>query len=307
MIPNVFFKASASAVHQPALFGVSLFDCIASSTSKDVTEHNHYDRCWVSLGEKEHSAKSVVLQPSCETSLNSVAFGRARHSPSFDSDVCPTVGLIDLYKTNRELKNTQKRYPYVRLGVVGLVVDQQDNVLITRRASHMRTFPGAWVLPGGGLEPSDQKLIDAVIREVKEETGVQVTDPTIVQPLGCWESCFPTTVEECLNADSPGIASHYLVLYYLIQLENITKPTLKIQQEELDMAAWLTKDTVKSIIQKRTGFKEAHLIISTEETSDNTSIDGISGIYSNDNLQGTAQGTLFILEELINSNPFGRF
>lgn len=302
MVPNIIFKTSASAAPKPALFGVSLFDCIASSIPKYATTESHYDRCWVSLGRKGNFTTPVLLQPSSETSLKGFAFGRAKDNPSLGSKVCPTVGLSNFYNSNGKLQTGQGLHPYVRLGVVGLVLDQEDNVLITRRASHMRTFPGAWVLPGGGLEPSDQSLIDAVIREVKEETGVQITDPTKVQPLGCWESCFPTTVEECLNADSPGIASHYFVVYYLIRVENIAKPKLKIQEEEVDMAVWLTKDSLKSMFQKCSETED--MLIVGEGTTKRISFEEISTIYSNNNLQGTTQGSLFILEELINSKHF---
>ena len=47
---------------------------------------------------------------------------------------------------------------HLRLGVCAVVLDDQDRVLLTRRAAHMRTFPAAWVLPGGGLEGEDKSL-----------------------------------------------------------------------------------------------------------------------------------------------------
>ena len=42
----------------------------------------------------------------------------------------------------------QQRPP--RMAAVAIIVDPQDRVLLSRRPAHMRTFPGAWVLPGGG-------------------------------------------------------------------------------------------------------------------------------------------------------------
>ena len=38
----------------------------------------------------------------------------------------------------------------------------------------MRTFPGVWVPPGGGVEAADAGLAHAALRELAEETGVAV-------------------------------------------------------------------------------------------------------------------------------------
>jgi mutator protein MutT len=54
------------------------------------------------------------------------------------------------------------------IGVGGAVVDD-DRLLLVRRAS--RRGHGNWQLPGGYIEP-DETIEEAVVREVKEETGV---------------------------------------------------------------------------------------------------------------------------------------
>lgn len=52
--------------------------------------------------------------------------------------------------------------------VVQAVVAQGDEVLLVKR-----TTPRAWEIPGGFPEPKEW-LLDAVVREVREETGLQV-------------------------------------------------------------------------------------------------------------------------------------
>jgi len=46
-------------------------------------------------------------------------------------------------------------------------------VLLTKRSINLRTFPGAWVLPGGHIELGES-LEECVIREIYEETGVKI-------------------------------------------------------------------------------------------------------------------------------------
>lgn len=58
--------------------------------------------------------------------------------------------------------------------VVGAVIaDQSGNVLLLHRTSD-DFLPGLWELPSGGVEPGEN-LLDALCREVTEETGLMVT------------------------------------------------------------------------------------------------------------------------------------
>lgn len=46
-------------------------------------------------------------------------------------------------------------------------------VLLTRRSSSMRAHAGQWALPGGRVEPGE-KALDAALRELHEELGLQL-------------------------------------------------------------------------------------------------------------------------------------
>lgn len=60
--------------------------------------------------------------------------------------------------------------PKFNVGVMGLVRDEQGNVLLLRH-----TYRGGrpWGLPGGGLKPGEM-LEECLRREIREEVGIEV-------------------------------------------------------------------------------------------------------------------------------------
>ncbi|KAI5816873.1 NUDIX hydrolase domain-like protein [Pyronema omphalodes] len=54
--------------------------------------------------------------------------------------------------------------------------DLPTRLLLIRRCKDEAAFPDKWEVPGGGVESSDVSLHDTVVREVKEETGLEVAE-----------------------------------------------------------------------------------------------------------------------------------
>ena len=63
-------------------------------------------------------------------------------------------------------------------GVAGIVRDADDRVLFIRRADN-----GKWGLPAGAIDPGETPA-DAVAREVREETGLEVRPARIAGVFG---------------------------------------------------------------------------------------------------------------------------
>ena len=62
----------------------------------------------------------------------------------------------------------------------------------------MRTFPNIWVPPGGSIDWDENSLFAAGLRELHEETNLDVKDEDVVscKPLCMWESCYPTMLSK---------------------------------------------------------------------------------------------------------------
>jgi 8-oxo-dGTP pyrophosphatase MutT (NUDIX family) len=63
------------------------------------------------------------------------------------------------------------------LGVRGLVVDEAGRIFLVKH-----TYVRGWHLPGGGVEPAET-LLDALVRELKEEGNIELTEPPALHAL----------------------------------------------------------------------------------------------------------------------------
>ena len=65
--------------------------------------------------------------------------------------------------------------------LVPLIGARGDEVILTKRSSHLKHHPGQIAFPGGKVEASDISIEAAALREAHEEIGL---DPALVEVLG---------------------------------------------------------------------------------------------------------------------------
>ena len=111
----------------------------------------------------------------------------------------------------------KREYPeYPLVGVGGVVIDDLRALLIRRGGPPLK---GQWSIPGGMLELGET-LEQGVVRELAEETGLDVK---VIEIIEVFERIFPAPS----NADgTPGETSrpqyHFVILDYLCELQGGT-------------------------------------------------------------------------------------
>ncbi len=90
--------------------------------------------------------------------------------------------LWDIYDENKKLTGrTMERNDWnmkdgdFHLTVLGAIKRKDGKYLITKRAMDKEWAPGAWEIPGGGVRAGESSE-EAVKREIREETGIDVSE-----------------------------------------------------------------------------------------------------------------------------------
>ena len=105
------------------------------------------------------------------------------------------------------------------LTVLGVVCRPDGRFLITRRVMTKAWAPGWWEVPGGACMAGESSR-DAVIREVREETGLDVS--------GCPDGYLFT-----YHRENPGEGDNYFVDVYRFVLD-FTEAEVHPREEETD-------------------------------------------------------------------------
>ena len=94
--------------------------------------------------------------------------------------------FVDLYDRNRKFLNrVVDRNTYLfqpgefMMYVLAILENEEGKFLVTQRALDKKWAAGGWEMPGGGAKSKESSL-DAIKREVKEETGLDVINGHVV-------------------------------------------------------------------------------------------------------------------------------
>ena len=98
-----------------------------------------------------------------------------------------------------------RRYPLRPVLGVGALIFEGDRILLVQRGKE--PLAGYWSLPGGGVE-TGERLEDAIVREVLEETGLTVTADSLA-----------TVFERLMHDESGGCEYHYVLIDFYCTIQ----------------------------------------------------------------------------------------
>jgi 8-oxo-dGTP diphosphatase len=111
--------------------------------------------------------------------------------------------------------------PRPAIGVSGIIFDRDGRVLLIQRGRPPAA--GYWHAPGGKLE-AGESLVEGVCREVKEETGLDVTTAVIMAVVERRQEGF-----------------HYVIVDFLATLVDPDQTEIR-PADDASAAAWVAED-----------------------------------------------------------------
>jgi ADP-ribose pyrophosphatase YjhB (NUDIX family) len=97
--------------------------------------------------------------------------------------------------------------------VVTAFIEKDGKVLLGLKKPGVGPYPDTWHLPGGGANLGEESIDEAILREIKEETGLEVVN---LERVGFDEDSEP---------DKHGERTHYVFLIYKAEAKSFDVTT----------------------------------------------------------------------------------
>ena len=146
---------------------------------------------------------------------------------------------------HKDYKQLQKPHRQYLAAACIIVQDADGRVLLTRRADTLSFFTRAWVLPGGHVDPNET-LLEAVLRELHEECGLNLNGEFNGQKLSF-------ELNSIFESSTPGRSalpsSSHVIVFYRVKLPvKSSELQLRFDYREVGAGTWVEAEDVKLLL-----------------------------------------------------------
>lgn len=124
----------------------------------------------------------------------------------------------------------------VRVGVSAVIINENKEILVTKRSLGDDFLPGFWDIPGGGIDP-EEELEAALKREILEECGIEIQ---VIKKIG-----FNTYMENDIEAEETTFLVKAITTNIILNPEHTEFKWLKYA----DLNKVELSDYVKNLIE----------------------------------------------------------
>lgn len=111
------------------------------------------------------------------------------------------------------------------------VIEKDGKILMGQKRDDVGPYPNTWHIPGGGVEIEKETIDEAVKREIKEETGLDVAKLTRV------------LFDEDYEPNKHGEMTHYVFLIFHAEPTSMDA----VAGDDLVKLKWFSKDELKTV------------------------------------------------------------
>lgn len=136
------------------------------------------------------------------------------------------------YTEKIETRNKCHKEGLWHKAVVVFIINSKGQVLLQKRSANKRMWPNMWDITAGGHVLAGEFGFQAIIRECKEELGIELNKNDI--------TFIGTTTSINIKGD---IINRHFNEYYIAHKE-IDENKLELQEEEVSEVKWINKNEI---------------------------------------------------------------
>lgn len=111
-------------------------------------------------------------------------------------------------------------------------INSKEQVLLQKRSPNKKLWPNTWDITAGGHVLTGEFGFEAIIREIKEELGIDIDKENI------------TFIGSSISSNVKGdIVNNHFNEYYIVN-KDIDETKLELQEEEVSEVKWIDKDEI---------------------------------------------------------------